>query len=182
MMLIKQQEFYINGLRYTIRSATIPDAQALSDLRLQLDGETENFDREQGEAFIDKSGFEQIIRIDTESPSNICLVAVVDNRIIGFSRCEGSALKRLAHKVEFGVGVIKELWGYGIGKNLLQVSIDWADANNIKKIALQVLETNDKARRLYEKLGFTVEGILKNDKRLSDGKYYHTMIMGRWKV
>ena len=151
-MLIKQQEFYINGLRYTIRSATIPDAQALSDLRLQLDGETENFDREQGEAFIDTAGFEQIIRIDTESPSNICLVAVVDNRIIGFSRCEGSALKRLAH------------------------------ANNIKTIALQVLETNDKASRLYEKLGFTVEGILKNDKRLSDGKYYHTMIMGRWKV
>lgn len=45
----------------------------------------------------------------------------------------GSALKRLAHKVEFGVGVMKEFWGYGIGKNLLQVSIDWADANNIKK-------------------------------------------------
>lgn len=182
MMIINQQEFYINGLRYTIRSATISDAQALSDLRLQLDGETENFDREQGEAFIDTSGFEQMIRIDTESPSNICLVAVVDNRIIGFSRCEGLALKRLAHKVEFGVGVLKEFWGYGIGKNLLQVSIDWADANNIKKIALQVLETNDKARRLYEKLGFTVEGILKNDKRLSDGKYYHTIIMGRWKA
>lgn len=111
MMLIKQQEFYINGLRYTIRSATILDAQALSDLRIQLDGETENFDREQGEAFLDKTGFEQMIRIDIESPSNICLVAVVDNRIIGFSRCEGSALKRLAHKVEFGVGVIKEFWG-----------------------------------------------------------------------
>ncbi|MGE7109992.1 N-acetyltransferase family protein [Lysinibacillus sp. NPDC047702] len=181
-MLIEQQEFYINDLRYTIRSATIQDAQALSNLRLQLDGETENFDREQGEAFIDTAGFEQIIRIDTESSSNICLVAVVDNRIIGFSRCEGSTLKRLAHKVEFGVGVIKEFWGYGIGKNLLQVSIDWADANEIKKIALQVLETNDKASRLYEKLGFTVEGILKNDKRLSDGKYYHTIIMGRWKI
>jgi len=44
------------------------------------------------------------------------------------------------------------------------------------------LEKNDKTSRLYEKLGFTVEGILKNDKRLSDGKYYHTMIMGRWKA
>ncbi|MFJ7732621.1 GNAT family N-acetyltransferase [Lysinibacillus sp. NPDC097231] len=181
-MLINNQEFHVNGLRYTIRSANIEDAPALSDLRVQLDGETENFDREQGEDYIDIVGFEQIIRVDTESPRNICLVAVVDNRIVGFSRCAGSPLKRLAHKVEFGVGVIKEFWGYGIGKNLLKTSIDWADANDIKKIALQVLGKNDKATKLYEKLGFTVEGILKNDKRLSDGNYYHTIVMGRWKA
>ncbi|MET4560350.1 GNAT superfamily N-acetyltransferase [Lysinibacillus parviboronicapiens] len=69
---------------------------------------------------------------------------------MGFSRCEGFALKRFSHKVEFGVGVLKEFWGYGIGKNFLQLSIDWADANDIKKMALHVLETNDKAIRLYE--------------------------------
>ncbi len=71
--------------------------------------------------------------------------------------------------------------GYGIGKNFLQLSIDWADANDIKKMALHVLETNDKAIRLYEKLGFEVEGLLKNDKILSDGHYYHTVVMGRFK-
>ena len=71
-------------------------------------------------------------------------------------------------------------WGYGIGKALLQVSIDWADANGIKKMALEVLETNDKAIQLYQQLGFAVEGILKNDKRLADGQYYHTIMMGRW--
>ncbi|HCF51897.1 MAG TPA: GNAT family N-acetyltransferase, partial [Bacillus sp. (in: Bacteria)] len=32
----------------------------------------------------------------------------------------------------------------------------------------------------YKKLGFEVEGILKNDKRLSDGKYYNTVVMGRF--
>lgn len=29
-------------------------------------------------------------------------------------------LKRFSHKVEFGVCVLKEYWGYGIGKNLLK--------------------------------------------------------------
>lgn len=94
----------------------LKDAQALSELRWQLDGETENFDREQGEAFIDQAGFERLIKEDTESPKNLCLVAIVGNRIVGFSRCQGSSLKRLAHKVTFGVGVSKVFWGYGIGK------------------------------------------------------------------
>lgn len=101
------------------------------------------------------------------------------NRIVGFSRCEGSNLKRLSHKVEFGVCILKEFWGYRMGKSLLQQSIHWADENEIKKISLQVLETNEKAIQLYKKLGFEIEGILKNDKKLSDEKYYNTVLMGR---
>jgi len=181
-MLINKRDFRHKELFYTIRCAKQDDAQALSELRLQLDGETENFDREQGEGLIDQAGFEQVILNDTASPKNLCLVAVVDDQIIGYSRCEGSSLKRLAHKVIFGVGVRKDFWGYGIGKALMQVSIDWADANGIQKMVLEVLETNDKAVQLYQKCGFEVEGILKNDKRLSDGKYYHTLMMGRWKA
>ncbi|GEM_PF-6958597 len=46
---------------------------------------------------------------------------------------------------------------------------------------LNVLETNDKAIMLYQKYGFEVEGILKKDKLLSDGNYYHTIIMSRLK-
>ncbi|MBJ8028999.1 GNAT family N-acetyltransferase [Bacillus cereus group sp. N21] len=179
-MIINKQEFYVNGINYTVRSAMDKDANDLSKLRLQIDGETENLDREEGEGFIDTTRFEEIIKTDTESPRNLFLVAVVNDRIVGFSRCEGVYLKRFSHKVEFGVCVLKEFWGYRIGKNLLKESISWADANSIKKMTLNVLETNDKAIKLYEKLGFEIEGILKNDKRLADGKYYNTIIMGRF--
>lgn len=179
-MIINKQEFEINGLNYTIRSAIVDDAKELSQLRLQIDGETENLDREKGEAFIDVPGFEQIIKTDTESKRNLFLVAVVHDQIVGFSRCEGNHLKRFSHKVEFGVCVLKEYWGYGMGKNLLQESISWADSKSIKKITLNVLETNDNAVKLYEKLGFEIEGILKKDKILSDGNYYNTIVMGRF--
>ncbi|MEA1010545.1 GNAT family N-acetyltransferase [Bacillus cereus] len=179
-MIIKEQEFHINGLVYTIRSAVKTDADQLSKIRIQIDGETENMDREAGEGFIDTKGFQEIIKTDSEEMKNLFLIAEAHNRIVGFSRCEGSDLKRLSHKVEFGVCILKEFWGYGIGKNLLQQSINWADENEVKKIFLQVLETNEKAIQLYKKLGFGVEGILKNDKRLSDGKYYNTVVMGRF--
>ena len=35
--------------------------------------------------------------------------------------------------------------------------------------------------RLYQSLGFEIEGILKKDKILSDGNYYNTVVMGRFK-
>lgn len=179
-MIIDKQEFYVNGLSYTIGSPLAKDAKVLSEVRLQIDGETENLDREKGEAFIDEAGFKQLIKTDMESGRNLFLVASVNGRIVGFSRCEGNYLNRFSHKVEFGVCVLKEFWGYGIGKNLLKESISWVDSNNIKKMTLNVLETNDKAIQLYKKLGFEVEGILKKDKILSDGKYYSTVLMGRF--
>ncbi|EJP98765.1 GNAT family N-acetyltransferase [Bacillus cereus] len=179
-MIIKGQEFHINGLTYTVRSAVQTDAEQLSEIRVQIDGETETMDREAGEGFIDKIGFQKIIKTDSEEMKNLFLVAEVHNRIVGFSRCEGSNLKRLSHKVEFGVCILREFWGYGMGKSLLQQSIQWADENEVKKISLQVLETNEKAIQLYKKLGLEVEGILKNDKKLLDGKYYNTVVMGRF--
>jgi ribosomal protein S18 acetylase RimI-like enzyme len=178
-MIVKEKAYFVNGLHYLVRSAQEKDAKNLSELRVQIDGETENLDREKGEAYIDELGFKQIIKEDTESDKNIFLVAEVNNRIVGFSRCEGNKLKRSSHKVEFGVCVLKEFWGYGIGKNFLEQSVHWADSNGIKKISLNVLETNNSAIKLYQKYGFEVEGILKNDKVLSDGNYYNTILMGR---
>lgn len=179
-MIINEKDFYVNGLNYTIRSAAPNDAKVLSDLRLQIDGETENLDREKGEAFIDPTGFENIIKADTEKDNHLFLVAVAQDQIVGFSRCVGSPLIRFSHKVEFGICVLKDFWGYSIGKNLLKTSVSWADANGIRKITLNVLETNDKAIQLYQNVGFEIEGLLKNDKILSDGKFYTTIVMGRF--
>lgn len=111
-MIINNQQFNVNGLNYTIRSATEADAKELSELRLRIDGETENLDRGQGEAFIDVPGFERMIITDTERSRNLFLVAVVQERLVGFSRCEGTDLQRFSHKTEFGVCVLKQFWGY----------------------------------------------------------------------
>ncbi len=106
-MVISQQIYHVKGLQYIIRSAATSDADELSHLRVQLDGETENLDREPGEGYMDKAEFEKLIQRDAESERNLFLVTVVQNRIIGYSRCEGNELKRFSHKVEFGVCVVK---------------------------------------------------------------------------
>lgn len=178
-MRVSIREFIVKGLSYSIRSAALSDAMNLSNVRLQIDGETVYMDRDRGEAFIDRLGFEHIIESDDEHPRKLFLVAEVEDQIVGFARCEGNDLKRTVHKVEFGVCVLKDYWGYGIGKNLLRESISWADSTGIKKMQLNVLETNSNAIELYKSMGFEIEGSLRNDKLLSDGNYYNTIVMGR---
>lgn len=63
----------------------------------------------------------------------------------------------------------------------LQQAVSWADASGVEKIGLHVLETNTTAIRLYEAFGFEQEGLLRRDKRLSDGQFYNTIVMGRLK-
>ncbi|AIQ17922.1 GNAT family acetyltransferase [Paenibacillus sp. FSL H7-0357] len=181
-MNIDQKGFEVKGLSYIIRSADPTDAANLSILRLQIDGETENMDRVQGEGVIDTSGFEQLIARDTEDERNLFLVAEAEGKIVAFSRCEGNHLTRFSHKVEFGICAAREYWGFGIGKHLLEQSLAWADANGITKIILYVLETNEKAVQLYKKFGFEIEGVITKDRILSDGNYYNTIVMGRFKL
>ncbi|ERN53965.1 GNAT family N-acetyltransferase [Alkalihalophilus marmarensis] len=164
---------------YIIRQAAKEDAAQLSEVRLQIDGETEFMDRERGEAFLSKADFEQIIEKDNNQDTNLFLVAEAEGKVIGFARCAGNSLKRTSHKVDFGICVLKAHWGQGIGKCLLQEAIEWSDENNIKKIALQVIETNHQAIKLYKRHGFQVEGRLRFDKWLSDNNYYDTLLMGR---
>ncbi|MDX8290420.1 GNAT family N-acetyltransferase [Metabacillus indicus] len=176
---MKPSVYTKRDVNYIIRAAEPEDAKELSEVRWKIDGETENLDRVQGEAHLNEHRFRQLIMDDSEKACNLFLVAEADGKIAGFSRCEGSSLQRLAHQAEFGVGVLQEYWGLGIGKNLLKESIAWAEEAGLKKMTLKVLQTNEKAIKLYEACGFEVEGILKNDKFLSDGKYYHTVVMGK---
>lgn len=168
-----------NGRQCTVRLAETTDAKRLELIRLQIDSETEFLDREPGEAYLDAPAFTRLIQLDRDTANRVFLVAEVDGNLVGFARCEGSSLKRKVHAVEFGVGVLQAYWGFGLGSALLRASIDWAETNGIHKINLSVIEANEKAVALYERYGFEQEGRLRHDKRLRDGHYYDTILMGR---
>ncbi|MCA0972853.1 GNAT family N-acetyltransferase [Halobacillus litoralis] len=175
------ETFHIKGLSYTVRQAVETDAEQLEKIRLKVDGETEHLDREPGEDYLDHESFKAIIKDDLEKTNHLFLLAESNGEVIAYSRCAGSHLKRLAHKVEFGIGVLKDYWGYKVGHHLLAASMQWADDHNIKKVTLTVLERNESAVRLYERHGFQTEGVLRNDKFLSDGNYHASFVMGRIK-
>lgn len=178
-MIIEDKFIESQSLNWILRCPTKYDANELSKLRVKIDGETENLDREAGEGLLSKEDFENLIYQDNESDRNIFLIAEVKGKIAGFTRLEGNKLSRFSHKAEFGICILKEYWSYRIGKVLMENALKWADSAGIKKISLNVVQTNTKAFELYKSYGFVEEGLLINDRIHKDGKHYNTIIMGR---
>lgn len=180
-MIIENKRIEGKDLTWILRCPTKFDADELSQLRIIIDGETENLDREPGEGLLTPEDFEELFYKDSIAEKNLFLVAEVEGKIVGFTCCQGNELSRFRHKAEFGICILKEYWGYGIGKVLLENILLWVDTVGIEKITLTVVETNIKAIELYKRFGFVEEGLLIKDRIHKDGNYYNTVIMGRLK-
>lgn len=91
------------------------------------------------------------------SDYSFILVAVDDYRICGFS-----VLYITAPEAELpDIVVAKEYQGKGIGKGLLQRTIDEASSKGVESIFLEVRVSNAPARGLYNSFGFEEIGTRK---------------------
>ncbi|NLN14306.1 MAG: GNAT family N-acetyltransferase [Tissierellia bacterium] len=79
------------------------------------------------------------------------------------------------------IGIVigsKEDLGKGYGTEAIKLIQDFAfNKLNLNKLELNVLSFNERARRCYEKCGFKVEGVIRQN-FYKDGKYVDTIKMG----
>ncbi|HEX9680299.1 MAG TPA: GNAT family protein, partial [Anaerolineales bacterium] len=72
----------------------------------------------------------------------------------------------------------KTLWGRGYGTDTMRILVRHGfDTLNLNRIFLRVYESNLRAMRVYDRLGFREEGRLRQDHYV-DGTYEDTVIMG----
>ena len=72
----------------------------------------------------------------------------------------------------------KGYWGKGYGTEALNILLEYAFLElNLHRISLRVFSFNDKAIRLYDKLGFYKEGIMR-ESIYRNGKWHDIIIMG----
>jgi ribosomal protein S18 acetylase RimI-like enzyme len=81
-----------------------------------------------------------------------------------------------SHCGTLGIGLLSEFRGQGIGRQLMQTTIDAAWRAGITRIELTVREHNANAIALYKSLGFAVEGLQRNAVRI-DGEYHNVYAM-----
>jgi putative acetyltransferase len=88
---------------------------------------------------------------------------------------------RLRHSGYLFVYVATEHQGQGIGTRLLQSLLDLADQwLLLRRVELTVLTENEGAKRLYERLGFVVEGRRKMSV-ISQGEIKDEWLMARYR-
>jgi GNAT superfamily N-acetyltransferase len=56
-----------------------------------------------------------------------------------------------------------DAWGTGVGRGLMTAALDLLRDAGFTEVTLWVLDSNDRARRFYERAGFTADGATKDD-------------------
>ena len=170
-----------DGRHLIIRTAVQDDAFATLELYRSVIAEGRYTLLEPDELKRDEKGEKASIAADLENPNWLCIVAEVDDRIVGMAKVRGGVLKRTSH-----FGEVDSVWVYaderkmGIGTVLMNAIVSWSVSNQtIEKLGLFVFSTNEAAIRLYERSGFVIEGRAPKDIKLGDGDYAGTVIMGR---
>ena len=65
---------------------------------------------------------------------------------------------KVRHRAEFGISILKEFWGLGIGKALTNACISCAKEAGYEQLELEVVAENTSAVARYKKAGFVEFG------------------------
>jgi RimJ/RimL family protein N-acetyltransferase len=172
------KEIYYGIEKVTIRKAEISDAAALIEYLNIIGGESDFLTFGPGEFGRSVEAEAQFIANALKKKNALFIVAVTNGKVIGNLNFSGGPRERTAHTGEFGVSVLKDYWGKGIGEELIRYLISWSRSSGvIRKINLRVRTDNLKAIRLYKKFGFSEEGTLRRDFYIN-GEFRDSLLMG----
>lgn len=108
------------------------------------------------------------------------IVRRADRRAIGHV-----ALYQINHRLGIGDFAIligdRDTWGQGLGRACTRWMCEYGFTQlNLRRITLGVLETNERAHKLYKSLGFVEEGRLRKA-QLKDGKFVDVILMAAFR-
>lgn len=105
-------------------------------------------------------------------PSGILLNAWMDGALAAnCALMSKGGQRKLRHRAEIAIAIRKEFWGLGLGKALLSRLQTLAKETGYEQFELEVIDGNDRALRLYERLGFVQTGRTPRAFRYDDGSY-----------
>lgn len=137
----------------TIEKATCEDAAEILQYLKQIGAETDNLTfGAEGLPLTVESEAAYLRQIENSCDA-VMLVAKEDGKIVGDASLSRLP-RRMKHRGDLGISVVKECWNRGIGSQLLLEIIRFAKQNAFEGIDLQVRSDNLSAIHLYEKFGF----------------------------
>lgn len=140
-------------MKFQIEPARPEDAEALLAYMKQIGGESDNltFGAEGLPITAEQERVYLQSMLDSEDDTQLIVrqggAIIADASMQRFRR-------RMSHRAEVGISVVKDYWGMGIGSALMEAIISFAKEHGIRQLNLEVRSDNERAIRLYEKYGF----------------------------
>ena len=148
-----------NGKDALIRNGNETDGKTVFEVFNRTHAETDYLLSYPEENSFDPEQEARFLKEKTISSNETELVAVIDGKIAGTAGIEAVGNKyKVKHRAEFGISVLKEYWGLGLGKALTMACIQCARDAGYDQLELNVAAENERALSLYRTLGFVEFG------------------------
>lgn len=178
-MTIEDKEVILkNGQKCILRSPKLDDAEQLIDYLKVSAGETDFLLKYPEEVNITVEKEKDILQWSIDSKRDLMIIAEVDGKVVG--NCSFSPIgqkMRIRHRCSIGIALYEKVWGLGIGTALLSLLIENAIKCGYEQMELDVVSRNDRAIKLYEKMGFVKCGNKPKAMRHKDGTYDDEIMM-----
>lgn len=93
------------------------------------------------------------------SDKETLILAIYKDTVIGYGQITACLnRKKMKHKCDLDLSLLKDYWHLGIGTALMSSLIDFARCAGYEQINLSAASDNERAIRLYEHLGFQITG------------------------
>ena len=160
------------GRKVILRSACEDDAEDLIKYLKETAKETPYLLREEDEINLTVEDEKGLIKMFLELDNALMLLAYVDGKHVG--NCSFSPVgpfRRFAHRCDMAIALYQEYCECGIGSIMLETALRYAKEVGYEQAELEVVSSNTKAIKLYEKYGFKKYGTKPDNMKYSDGSY-----------
>lgn len=161
-----------DGRTCSLRPAEAKDAQGMLDYLRTSAGETPFLLRNPDEVTFTVEGEESFLENKRNTPRELMMVADVDGALAG--NCgiiTNGDLRRVYHRCGFGIALLKDYWHLGIASTMMTYAFELAKEMGYEQVELEVVEGNERAKALYEHLGFQETGKHLHALKYDDGNY-----------
>lgn len=152
-----------------LRAPRADDAAELIAYMKTVFGETDFLMRYPEEYVMSVDDEAKILEGLDASETSLMICCEVNGRFVGNCQLSFNQRIKTAHRVALAISVLKDYWGQGIGTALFEEMIKISKNKGIMQMELEVVEGNERAKTLYEKMGFAVIAEKPNAIRLKDG-------------
>ena len=147
------------GQELLVRNGVASDARALRETTQRTHAQTDYLLSYPDEQRADDEQEARLLAETERSNNEVELVAGVDGQIVGSAGVTVvGGRRKVAHRARFGISILKEYWGMGIGRVLMDACIDCARRACYAQLELEVVADNERALSLYRRTGFEEYG------------------------
>jgi RimJ/RimL family protein N-acetyltransferase len=158
-----------------IRTGRLTDASAAARLERAISTEPGLLVTHPSEV---RTSHQRRLIAQAKARNGVYLVAEDGGKVIGTASLRPMDLRAIAHVYRLSIMLALTHLGRGIGTRMMKSLMSTAKRiRTLRKVELLVRASNARARRLYQRFGFRLEGRLRNRVCLPDGTYVDDLSM-----